>query len=53
MKTYKIQLFTPNGLKTEIYTDSQPLEDFVKEMTDKYGEFIQYSAEEIQTQNQH
>lgn len=47
MKTYKIVLFTQNGLKTEIYIDKESLETFENRMKLKYGTFIMQSSEEL------
>lgn len=47
MKTYKIVLFTPSGLKTEIYIDKESLETFENRMIQKYGTFITQSSEEL------
>ena len=44
MKTYKIVLFTPNGIKTEIYRDTEPLKCFEEKMTEKYKTFIMQQA---------
>lgn len=47
MKKYEIVIFTPVGLKTEIYSDSQDLKEFEQQMIDKYGTFILQSSNEI------
>lgn len=44
---YKIVLLTPQGLKTEIYSTSTPLEDFTAEMVKKYGTFTTYTSKLI------
>ena len=49
MKKYKIVLLTQSGLKTEIYTDNQPLQEFKQQMVEKYGTFIMQSSNEIKT----
>ena len=49
MKKYKIVLLTQSGLKTEIYTDNQPLQEFQQQMVEKYGTFIMQSSNEIKT----
>lgn len=45
MKTYLITLLTPSGVKTEIYKDSQDLEEFTAEMATKYGTFVTLKSE--------
>jgi hypothetical protein len=50
MKTYKIVLLTPQGIKTETYTDTQPLNEFEAQMVDKYGTFILQSSNKINQQ---
>jgi len=49
MKKYKIVLLTQSGLKTEIYTDNQSLQEFQQQMVEKYGTFIMQSSNEIKT----
>jgi len=49
MKKYKIVLLTQSGLKTEIYTDNQSLQEFQQQMAEKYGTFIMQSSNEIKT----
>jgi len=49
MKTYKIALLTDAGPVTEIYKDSQPLDEFEAEMITKHGKFITLYSQEITT----
>jgi hypothetical protein len=44
---YEIVLFTPQGIKTEIYSTEQELTDFDAEMVKKYGTFIMQSSKLI------
>jgi hypothetical protein len=44
---YEIKLLTPQGPKTEIYTDTQDLTEFNKQMIDKHGQFIMLSSNPI------
>ncbi|HOV89029.1 MAG TPA: hypothetical protein PLB74_03180 [Candidatus Paceibacterota bacterium] len=44
---YKIVLFTPQGIKTEIYSTETELKDFESEMVKKYGTFITQSSKLI------
>lgn len=44
---YKIVLFTPQGIKTEIYSTETELKDFENEMVKKYGTFIMQSSKLI------
>ena len=46
-ETYKIVLFTPQGIKTEIYSTETELKDFESEMVKKYGTFITQSSKLI------
>ena len=46
-KKYKIVLFTPQGIKTEIYSTETELMDFNNEMVKKYGTFITQSSKLI------
>ena len=41
---YKIVLFTPQGIKTEIYSTETELKDFESEMVKKYGTFTTYTS---------
>jgi hypothetical protein len=50
---YAIQLMTPTGIKTEIYTDDpqsddfKTLQEFEQDMVNKYGTFVMIKATEI------
>ena len=44
---YEIKLFTPLGTVTEIYTDTQDLTEFNKQMITKHGQFIMLSSNPI------
>ena len=44
---YQIELLTKSGPITEIYIDTQNLQEFVKQMIDKHGEFVMLSSEAI------
>lgn len=44
---YEIKLLTPLGPVTEIYTDTQDLTEFNKQMINKYGQFIMLSSNPI------
>lgn len=47
MKTYEIKLLTPDGIKTEIYTTTEPLENFENRMIQKYKTFITQTSKQI------
>jgi hypothetical protein len=44
MQTYFITLLTPSGLKSEIYTTAEPLQEFEARMITKYGTFVTISS---------
>ncbi len=47
MKTYEITIFTPMGVRTEIYKDTETVESFEQRMKAKYGLFHQLNIIEI------
>ena len=47
MKNYQIIFLTPNGIKAEVYSESESLQDFEKRMVDKYKTFIVQSSLQI------
>ena len=47
MKTYEITIFTPIGVRTEIYKDTETVESFEQRMKTKYGLFHQLNVTEI------
>jgi len=47
MKNYQIVFLTPNGIKTEVYKESESLQDFEKRMVEKYKTFIVQSSFQI------
>ena len=47
MKTYQIVLFTTDGLKTELYCDTEIFLDFELRMIKKYSSFTMQSSKEI------
>ena len=51
MKTYKVVLFTKAGFITEIYINTETLQDFEKRMKLKYGLFTTHKATELINHN--
>jgi len=47
MKTYEITIFHKKGFSKVFYTDNNSLEDFEKELTKTYGDFITVSSTEV------
>lgn len=47
MKTYEIILLTNEGIKKELYQDTESLEEFENKMIKKYPHFIMQSSKEI------
>lgn len=49
--TYEIKILTSDGQKTVYYHNNEPLEDFEKRITERYGKFFQLDCKEVNLSN--
>ena len=48
MKYYFLKLLTHCGVKEFVYCNNQSLDDFIEDINEKYGSFVQLSTDEFE-----